>query len=594
MNLSVIQTENLDNDQAALGCYISVNNQLIDIITPISHLDHENFTEIPDTGIVEFLIKDMRKDEVVGVLLQNIEDLPKKAEKWFELNSNLQPAPKILISSKAKNQVFNSVNHSPKKEDLMQKINELSTTVLELECRLGLEKEEKHKEIISKTKLIQSIQSGSGLTIEQLKIKLNNAFSLIEEFSLDKENLLKLCSIEHEKTRVYDMKIRDLKEKYEEIIEKIRCSERGCMQENCLLQDEVLRLRQDLNKEMCLRISKEAVISQLSCRMNNLNDFEYKDQDITKRVGILERQVESLEIEKSALKDMLEGNEHEKVYVEECGKCQEMMGKIGFLEGQVGSLQVLLAQKMACESLTCVLKSKIVNQDEEIKRLKGVLDDKNREIQELNEIIRVKTFDIETVKQENEEIVQESSELKRRIIIMNKNIDMLEREIMDRKCQNISERKIEKIKLDEIDSILESYLSEQGIENLFVKMAHGVYLYGTKRVNIDTKNDNRLICRTGGGYMPIDQFLKLYQNTDIEDISKYVKKQSLFLSQGRSPLRNLHKRAASSTPENTSRRSSPKENFTERNFENKIIEKLKVVYPLRDRNRTPVLNKINK
>jgi hypothetical protein len=64
MNLSVIQTENLENDQAALGCYISVDNQLIDIITPITSLYNESFTEIPSNGTIEFVIKDMRKDEV--------------------------------------------------------------------------------------------------------------------------------------------------------------------------------------------------------------------------------------------------------------------------------------------------------------------------------------------------------------------------------------------------------------------------------------------------------------------------------------------------------------------------------------------------
>ena len=140
-------------------------------------------------------------------------------------------------------------------------------------------------------------------------------------------------------------------------------------------------------------------------------------------------------------------------------------------------------------------------------------------------------------------------------------------------------------KLDEIDHQLEQYLFQQGIENLFVKMAHGVYLYGTKRVNISLKKDNRLICRTGGGYTPIDQFLKLYQNTEVEEISKYVKKQSLFLSQGSSPIRS-HKRAISITPE--SRKTSPKENKTDRNLEKKILDKLTVVYPLKERNFTPM------
>ena len=111
---------------------------------------------------------------------------------------------------------------------------------------------------------------------------------------------------------------------------------------------------------------------------------------------------------------------------------------------------------------------------------------------------------------ENKEITQNCSELKQRILKLTKNIEILEKDLTELKCRNMSAKKLKKIRLDEVDFLLENYLSEQKIENLFVKMAHGVYLYGTKKVSITICNDNTLICRIGGGYLPIDQFLKLY------------------------------------------------------------------------------------
>ena len=76
MNLSVIQTKNLENEQAALGCYISINDVLLDIITPLASNNPENFSKIPCIGLIEIVIKDMRKDEILGILKTNIQELP--------------------------------------------------------------------------------------------------------------------------------------------------------------------------------------------------------------------------------------------------------------------------------------------------------------------------------------------------------------------------------------------------------------------------------------------------------------------------------------------------------------------------------------
>ncbi|OMJ90485.1 hypothetical protein SteCoe_7188 [Stentor coeruleus] len=591
MNLSVIQTENLENDQAALGCYISVDNQLIDIVTPISSLYNESFTEIPNNGTIEFVIKDMRKDEVVGVLVLNIEDIQKDSEKWYELESMLVPTPKVLISSNGGSQISKSIKKSPQKEELLHKINELSTTVLELECQLGLEKEEKHREIESKTKIVQSIQNGSDFTIEQLKIKLASAYTLIEEFSLEKDNLIKLCEIEHEKSKTLEKKLKDIKWKYDETIDRIKSSELSYMNENHSLQEELRKTKEALNNELCVKGTREAFIAQLSYKITSQKCFENTDGELIKRIETLSKQLENSENTKNTLRAMLESKDDDMIIEKNCLNCQTIQEKCEFLESTIENLQEIVAHQTAAESISTMLKEKIVYHEAEIECLQTLIATKNEETDALNDVINLKTLELDAVITENDEIVHESSELKRRILTMNKNIDTLEREILDLKCRNISAKKVEKIKLDDIDFNLDSYLSEQGIENLFVKMAHGVYLYGTKRVNIDIKNDNRLICRTGGGYMPIDEFLKLYQNTEVEDISKYVKKQSLFLAQGGSPLRKMHNRASSSTPEITSRKASPRENFTERNFENKIIDKLKVVYPLKERNCTPIPRK---
>jgi hypothetical protein len=282
--------------------------------------------------------------------------------------------------------------------------------------------------------------------------------------------------------------------------------------------------------------------------------------------------------------ELTDSSEKQEIF---CEKCEVKSLEIEKIQKKLFELKSQLSTFKAQNGFIQYLQEHSFMQDSEISRLQEEMVEKNCETLKILEKLESSELKSEHLSFENKEIVAECSELKQRVLTLTRTIEVLEREFTNLKCKNITTRKLEKIKLDEIDFQLEQYLFEQGIENLFVKMAHGVYIYGTKRVNISLKKDNRLICRTGGGYTPIDQFLKLYQNTEVEEISRYVKKQSLFLSQGSSPIRT-HKRAASITPENHSSKGSPKENKTGSNLEKKILDKLTVVYPLKDRNYTPV------
>ena len=587
MNLSVIQTENFSNDPAALGCYLSVNSSLIDIITPLHSQNSENITEIPLTGTIEFVIKDMRKDEVLGTFLGQIESISSDSQQWLSLNSSITPAPKILVSFNSQNSNIPSTTSLQNTTELLNKIRELNTTVLELETKLGIEKETKDKEINSKTQMLHELQMGSEITLEQYKIKFQNSFRIIQELTKQKENFIRLCEQEQQKVKVFTEQLKVNQDKYEAMCESLQKNSLAYIEENSELHRDLEKLKKQLDQESFQNSLKDSKISELMAGVKYFKDLSEDENETKKRIRIMNDQISEL---KEQNKILLKRVEDECVCVKDhgdCEKCLKYSEENSFLKSRNEDLSKALAKFKEQSGFIEYLREHSFFQDSEIHSLKNEIVEKNCEIAQLSQKLEDKNVETEVISSENKEIIQECAELKKRIIALTKTVDVLEREITNIKCKNITERKIEKIKLDKIDFALEQYLCEQGIENLFVKMAHGVYLYGTKRVNIFIKNDNRLICRTGGGYTPIDQFLKFYQNTKIEEISRYVKKQSLFLSQGSSPIRSSHKRASSITPDLGSQKVSPKENQTER-FEKKILDKLSVVYPLRDRNYTPL------
>lgn len=64
-------------------------------------------------------------------------------------------------------------------------------------------------------------------------------------------------------------------------------------------------------------------------------------------------------------------------------------------------------------------------------------------------------------------------------------------------------------KVDQIDKELRQYFKDKQMKNPFVKISEGVYNYGNKRLCFNLKNGMPVV-RVGGGYMFIDEFLKMY------------------------------------------------------------------------------------
>lgn len=55
---------------------------------------------------------------------------------------------------------------------------------------------------------------------------------------------------------------------------------------------------------------------------------------------------------------------------------------------------------------------------------------------------------------------------------------------------------------------------------MFLRESEGVYQFGQKRVQVKVEKGNQILCRVGGGYMHIDEFIKKYTETEVEKVER--------------------------------------------------------------------------
>lgn len=88
-----------------LGCYISVNNSLIDVVTPLNNLHEATYVDLPDSGTLRMVIRDMGKpDGNIASVCISLDSLPQSPE-WLTLQptSDTSPVGRILIALETQN-----------------------------------------------------------------------------------------------------------------------------------------------------------------------------------------------------------------------------------------------------------------------------------------------------------------------------------------------------------------------------------------------------------------------------------------------------------------------------------------------------------
>lgn len=109
MEVSLIRFEGMQVDLNAAGCYVSVDNKLYDVVTPLSSDNPEAAVDLPSSGLLRLIVKNMSTDhEVIGSVSVELASLPESGVCWLPLSTILSedqvlnfedecPLPRVLI-----------------------------------------------------------------------------------------------------------------------------------------------------------------------------------------------------------------------------------------------------------------------------------------------------------------------------------------------------------------------------------------------------------------------------------------------------------------------------------------------------------------
>jgi hypothetical protein len=77
LELTVLKTDGINIDPASLGCYITINGRLFDVITPLTLENEDVVSDLPPNGIVRLVVKCIKEaDYTIGTASFRIQDIP--------------------------------------------------------------------------------------------------------------------------------------------------------------------------------------------------------------------------------------------------------------------------------------------------------------------------------------------------------------------------------------------------------------------------------------------------------------------------------------------------------------------------------------
>lgn len=512
LSLSILKVEGI-GDQS--GCYIIVDDSLLDVISVQETEIHENCTEVPLKGVLKLIVKSLSKNSQVQCSVSiNLEALPSEGAVWLPLYTSsggetLPQIPSTLPSTK----ILISVNQLSLLTPVPE-ITEYDSSMFDIENSLcKIYNSRGSFEGHDKCKKALGIINEKNKELRNKVLELDNRLQdLNMEHSRDKNSLMQT---NHECFSKLAIQL----EKY-----KMHCGNLQIVHEDHIKQVEAL---QTLFKQEILQ--REHIEKQLIRITQEFQDYakvtEEKLQSYEKRIEVKDQEIISLKNFQNisiSLGDRLDKDVQVTNLQTQLHNCLEQLQESEFN-------RKLLQQKLEkvaeyhSKELEDLLKSpteqnehKIFELTQEVKNykqkctdLENMLDDK---------YIKDKTKDrgenskkpIEDMNMRNSELLGEIARLREKLEQEKKNNENLLSQVREKNCKEIEN------KVKGADEKFLEYLKNYGIEEKFGRVMDGVFVYGSKKVSVAIKN-GCLICRVGGGHMGIEKFLKSYLNEKDEN-----------------------------------------------------------------------------
>lgn len=340
LDLSVKQIEGLDENLSYAGCYVTVEGELIDVITPLTSNSLESSIRIPTTGNLHLIIKNMREgDKMIGSVSFPIAILTNPIQ-WLPLFDNLEydslqtlpekvDFPRIQLAVASKSSEYSS--------GFVDKIKSLQLKIINLEHTLASERWEFQREIGSLSSSQRYREDSQSVLIEQLKAQVEKQEILIQDLIRQKND----AKNSNEKEGLWK---KDLEEKYHHLFAELEKTLKNSQErdENYLkttsdLKKENLEFKYKIDLLTGEAFEKDLEISHLSENISHLSleNYEQMIKNLKEKLALFQSHLTESESNRGVLQQKIEKLIDRISLNKSCTNCAKSKMKIAALNEQI-------------------------------------------------------------------------------------------------------------------------------------------------------------------------------------------------------------------------------------------------------------------
>jgi hypothetical protein len=571
--ISLIKIEVAPDDSDS---YIVLNNNITHIF---SDLSSQPSVELPDHSLLKIIVKS-QSDKLIGSVSIHSSLLSADIPQWLPL-SPTSPQLKTLPEKTHPPRILvlfctehlpavpevteNSSNDICYSEEcflsIQDKNNSLRARVSELELTL-LEKKWKHlNSLHEKFHVNLNLQENFSVDLEKAKARCEGLESLQNELETKANSLEVLYKQEKYQREYLEKQIVKITQDFEDLLQGESKKITEYKTEIANVTEKSKNLQEKLDFAFIRLRECEEERDEAKRTLMTLRNSSYSCEKC-RGMHILQEKFEESEFQRKILKEKLEellqvkfrssqwNNEKCSILAEDFLKFKEFQIKAS---KKINDLEVQLESKIfdtAKRDKTNELLQEISLKDLQLADLQKGLQEKEKKNSETFQILQMKEAELKQSHLVAENIIKAKEGLEETVELLTEQIKLLSEKLAVAKQKNFElsqaerEMTVNKSKLtsDNADERFSEYIKNYGVEHHFERVAEGVYSFGSKKVSITLKN-GYLVCRVGGGYMMIEEFLKLFVGHEAKnEHDEEPRRQSALLSPGNYSNRNLHRK----------------------------------------------------
>ena len=341
LDFSVVNIEGLEENLSYAGCYITVDNSLIDVITPLTQSGLESSIKIPESGKLHLIIKNMREgDKLIGSVSIPISNLSSSPQ-WLPLFDSLE---------------YDSVQNLPEKVELpriqvkthqnieqcsnfLNKIKSLQLKIMDLEHTLASERWEFQREIGSLSSSQRYREDSQALVIEQQKLQIEKQELLINDLIQQKSDSAILKERENSWKVSLESSVSTIRNEYEKILKKSQDRDSEYLAKISEVSKENFELKTKTEKLINEIFQKDLVIAQLKEKNHHMatENYELIIKKLREKVSSSQEHLKSSEDSRNTLQGKIEELIEKIDVLNHCKNCEKNEDLVAELTRQ-GSL----------------------------------------------------------------------------------------------------------------------------------------------------------------------------------------------------------------------------------------------------------------